>query len=100
MILKLREFISKFDLGFFLTYRESLFPDRFHSPKPIVTNIKPHPPKEDNATQNVKEDAKGLFVSIRQFLIELFDFRDDTDHEATINAIIDKKIIKYFDNLK
>ncbi|KOY50866.1 DUF389 domain-containing protein [Polaribacter dokdonensis] len=53
----------------------------------IQKNIKPHPPKEDNATQNVKEDAKGLFVSIRQFLIELFDFRDDTDHEATLEAI-------------
>ena len=53
----------------------------------IQKNIKPHPPKEDNATQNVKEDAKGLFVSVRQFLIELFDFRDDTDHEATLEAI-------------
>lgn len=53
----------------------------------IQKNIKPHPPKEDNATQNVKEDAKGLFVSVRQFLIELFDFRDDTDHKATLEAI-------------
>jgi uncharacterized hydrophobic protein (TIGR00271 family) len=53
----------------------------------IQKNIKPHPTKEDNATQNVKEDAKGLLVSVRQFLIELFDFRDDTDHEATLEAI-------------
>ena len=37
--------------------------------------------------QNIKKDAKGLWNSIKTFLIELFDFRDDTDHEATIAAI-------------
>ncbi|EAQ40892.1 MULTISPECIES: DUF389 domain-containing protein [unclassified Polaribacter] len=53
----------------------------------IQKNIKPHPPTEENTSQNIKDDAKGLFVNIKQFLIELFDFRDDTDHEATLEAI-------------
>ena len=35
----------------------------------------------------VKADAKGLFLSIKIFLIELLDFREDTDREATISAI-------------
>ncbi|RNC83458.1 MAG: DUF389 domain-containing protein [Winogradskyella sp.] len=35
----------------------------------------------------VKEDAKGLFSSISIFIKELLDFRDDTDREATVNAI-------------
>ena len=35
----------------------------------------------------VKQDAKGLFSSIRTFLHELLDFREDTDRDATITAI-------------
>ena len=35
----------------------------------------------------VKADAKGLFESIKIFLVELLDFRHDTDREATISAI-------------
>jgi uncharacterized hydrophobic protein (TIGR00271 family) len=35
----------------------------------------------------VKKDAKGLFESVKYFLIELLDFREDTDHTATIDAI-------------
>lgn len=35
----------------------------------------------------VKQDAKGLFSSISNFLSELLDFRDDTDRDATIAAI-------------
>ena len=35
----------------------------------------------------VKADAKGLFTSIKIFLVELLDFRHDTDREATISAI-------------
>ncbi len=35
----------------------------------------------------VKQDAKGLFGSIKLFLSELLDFREDTDREATIIAI-------------
>lgn len=35
----------------------------------------------------VKEDAKGLWISLKTFIIELLDFRHDTDREATIAAI-------------
>ena len=41
----------------------------------------------EKSKQAVKEDAKGLFVSIKQFLSELLDFRQDTDRDATIEAI-------------
>jgi len=37
--------------------------------------------------ETVKKDAKGLFESINVFLKELLDFRDDTDRDATIQAI-------------
>ena len=37
--------------------------------------------------QAVKEDAKGLFASIKTFMVELLSFRDDTDRDATIEAI-------------
>ena len=47
--------------------------------------------KKDKAVEQskeaVKQDAKGLFVSVRTFLSELLDFRDDTDRDATIAAI-------------
>lgn len=35
----------------------------------------------------VKKDAEGLFKSIKHFLQELLDFREDTDRDATIEAI-------------
>jgi uncharacterized hydrophobic protein (TIGR00271 family) len=35
----------------------------------------------------VHEDAKGLLQSIKQFFSELLDFREDTDRDATIEAI-------------
>lgn len=35
----------------------------------------------------VKKDAQGLFTSIKTFLSELLDFREDTDRDATITAI-------------
>ena len=35
----------------------------------------------------VREDAKGLLESVKIFLLELLDFRHDTDREATISAI-------------
>ncbi|MEN8858209.1 MAG: DUF389 domain-containing protein [Flavobacteriaceae bacterium] len=41
----------------------------------------------EQSKQNVQKDVKGLLVSIKKFLIELLDFRDDTDHAATIEAI-------------
>ena len=37
--------------------------------------------------QAVKDDAKGLFASVKTFLSKLLDFRDDTDRDATIEAI-------------
>jgi len=41
----------------------------------------------EQSKQDVQKDAKGLFQSVKKFLIELLDFRDDTDHAATIEAI-------------
>ena len=35
----------------------------------------------------VRKDAHGLFASIKTFLSELLDFREDTDRDATIKAI-------------
>lgn len=35
----------------------------------------------------VKKDAEGLLKSIKHFLQELLDFREDTDRDATIEAI-------------
>ncbi|WP_296317926.1 DUF389 domain-containing protein, partial [Winogradskyella sp. UBA3174] len=35
----------------------------------------------------VRKDAHGLFASIKTFLSELLDFREDTDRDATIIAI-------------
>ena len=43
--------------------------------------------KTEQSKTAVKEDAKGLLVSLKTFLIELLDFRHDTDREATIAAI-------------
>lgn len=41
----------------------------------------------EESKKAVQEDAMGLFQSIRHFLKELLDFRDDTDRDATILAI-------------
>jgi uncharacterized hydrophobic protein (TIGR00271 family) len=41
----------------------------------------------EESKQNIQKGAKGLLGSLKKFLIELFDFREDTDHEATIEAI-------------
>ena len=41
----------------------------------------------EQSKQEIKKDAKGLFFSIKKYLKELLDFRADTDHEATIEAI-------------
>ena len=40
-----------------------------------------------NSKHAIQQDAKGLFQNLKKFIVELFDFRDDTDHEATIEAI-------------
>ncbi|WP_298780748.1 DUF389 domain-containing protein [uncultured Polaribacter sp.] len=41
----------------------------------------------NESKKNIQKDAKGLAVNLKNYLKELLDFRDDTDHEATINAI-------------
>ncbi len=43
----------------------------------------------EQSKQAVKEDAKGLWVSLKTFFVELLDFRNDTDRDATIEAIKD-----------
>lgn len=41
----------------------------------------------EQSKEAVRKDAQGLWQSIIQFLNELLDFRDDTDREATVQAI-------------
>lgn len=43
--------------------------------------------KVDKNKAAVKQEAKSFFESIRLFLHEIFNFRDDTDRDATIEAI-------------
>ena len=43
--------------------------------------------KVEKAKEDVKEDAKGLIKSTRNFIDEIFGFRQDTDRDATIEAI-------------
>ena len=43
--------------------------------------------KTEQSKKAIKEDAKGLWVSLKTFIVELLDFRHDTDREATIAAI-------------
>ena len=41
----------------------------------------------EQSKEAIKKDAKGLFQSIKIFFSELLDFRDDTDRDATVEAI-------------
>ena len=41
----------------------------------------------ENSKSALKQDARGFFSSLKLFLVELLDFRHDTDREATISAI-------------
>ena len=41
----------------------------------------------EQSKEAIKKDAKGLFQSIKTFFSELLDFRDDTDRDATVEAI-------------
>lgn len=41
----------------------------------------------EESKEAVRKDAKGLWQSTTQFLNELLDFREDTDRDATIQAI-------------
>ncbi|MFC4721400.1 DUF389 domain-containing protein [Geojedonia litorea] len=41
----------------------------------------------EDSKKAIKKDAQGLFKNVKSFLIELLDFRDDTDRNATLDAI-------------
>ncbi len=55
--------------------------------KTMEEDIRKSTNSKENSKKNVQKDAIGLFESVKHFIVELFDFRDDTDHEATIEAI-------------
>ncbi len=38
-------------------------------------------------TKNTSNNTDGVIETSKKFIVELFDFREDTDHEATISAI-------------
>ncbi|WP_417871545.1 DUF389 domain-containing protein [Winogradskyella sp.] len=52
-----------------------------------VTNEMNKEAAVEEKKEAVKKDAQGLFASIKNFLSELLDFREDTDRDATIEAI-------------
>ncbi|CDF78307.1 conserved hypothetical membrane protein (DUF389) [Formosa agariphila KMM 3901] len=41
----------------------------------------------EESKEAIKKDAKGLFENLRNFISEILDFRQDTDQQATIDAI-------------
>ncbi|ULC60179.1 DUF389 domain-containing protein [Flaviramulus sp. BrNp1-15] len=41
----------------------------------------------EQSKEAIKKDAQGLFKNIKTFFSELLDFREDTDRDATIDAI-------------
>ena len=41
----------------------------------------------EQSKQKIQEEALGLWKSSKKFIIELLDFRDETDRTATIEAI-------------
>ncbi len=43
--------------------------------------------RAEQQKEAVKQDAKGLFLSVTTFLKELLDFREDTDREGTVELI-------------
>ena len=49
--------------------------------------VKATPNSTEESKEQIKTDAKGLFTSIKIFLIELLAFRQDTDRDATVEAI-------------
>lgn len=46
-----------------------------------------HSQAVEQSKEAVRKDAKGLLASLKQFMTELLDFRQDTDRDATIEAI-------------
>lgn len=43
--------------------------------------------KGQEQKEAIKQEAKGLFKSVRKFLVDLLDFRGDTDRETTLEAV-------------
>ena len=43
--------------------------------------------QQNKNKEAVKQDAKGLWESLKSFVVELLDFRADTDREVTIEHI-------------
>lgn len=43
--------------------------------------------KGQEQKEAIKKEAKGLFKSIRTFMVDLLDFRSDTDRETTLEAV-------------
>lgn len=41
----------------------------------------------EQSKEDIKKDAQGLLEKIKKFLKELLDFREDTDRDATVEAI-------------
>jgi len=41
----------------------------------------------EETKETIKKEAQGLFASLKKFLKELLDFREETDREATVEAI-------------
>ncbi len=52
-----------------------------------TNNVNPEELTSDEAGA-IKRDALGLWAKIKAFLVELLDFRSDTDRESTIEAIV------------
>ena len=47
----------------------------------------PDEAKTQEQKEHIKKEAKGLFKSLRQFVVDIFDFRGDTDRETTVEAV-------------
>ena len=46
---------------------------------------------QNELTENkeaIKKEAQGLWSSTKKFIVELLDFRGDTDRESTVEAIV------------
>jgi len=50
-------------------------------------NTKPPVSNQEEMTESVKRDAKGLFTSVKTFLRELLDIRSETDKDQTIEDV-------------
>ena len=49
--------------------------------------VKATPNATEDSKEQIRTDAKGLMASISKFLTEILAFRDDTDRDATVEAI-------------